>query len=98
MKLLVLGLLIGSVSAAQAAKMAYDEALVPRFNVGHMQHPPTIDGTIGDDEWREATVAACRGMDVVFHAAGVAGMVPMSGSCLAADEAPAAHLSLAASQ
>ena len=62
MKLLVLGLLIGSVSAAQAAKMAYDEALVPRFNVGHMQHPPTIDGTIGDDEWREAT----RVMGVVW--------------------------------
>ncbi len=37
-----------------AGGLAYDEQFIPRFNVPRMSKPPTIDGTIGADEWREA--------------------------------------------
>lgn len=40
--------------SALAGGLAYDEQFVPRFNVPRMSKPPTIDGTIGVDEWREA--------------------------------------------
>ncbi|MBM4037791.1 MAG: hypothetical protein FJ290_04690 [Planctomycetes bacterium] len=40
--------------SALAGGLAYDEQFVPRFNVPRMSKPPTIDGTIGADEWREA--------------------------------------------
>lgn len=47
---------------ALAGGLAYDEQFVPRFNVPRMSKPPTIDGTIGADEWREAV----RVMGVVW--------------------------------
>ena len=39
---------------AQAEKYVFDHALVPKLNVPRISKPPTIDGTIGPDEWRQA--------------------------------------------
>ncbi|MBM4034683.1 MAG: hypothetical protein FJ291_23310 [Planctomycetes bacterium] len=52
--LAVLGATLGACVTAEAGGLAYDEQFVPRFNVPRMSKPPTIDGTIGADEWREA--------------------------------------------
>lgn len=41
-------------ASSLAGGLAYDEQFVPRFNVPRMSKSPTIDGTIGADEWREA--------------------------------------------
>ena len=37
-----------------AGKFLFPDELIPRFNVPHMAKPPTIDGKINPDEWREA--------------------------------------------
>jgi len=53
-RFLVLSVSVGLSASALAGGLAYDEQFVPRFNVPRMSRPPTIDGTIGADEWREA--------------------------------------------
>ena len=49
---MALGLTAGA--GAQEKKLTCDEALIPRFNIPKMAHPPKIDGTIDPAEWREA--------------------------------------------
>ncbi|MGD0094510.1 MAG: glycoside hydrolase domain-containing protein, partial [Planctomycetota bacterium] len=51
------GLVLASVAASSAwagAKLQFDEEFIPRFNVPRMSKPPTIDGKIEPEEWREA--------------------------------------------
>ncbi len=40
---------------AGAGGLAFDEALIPRFNIPRMSVPPRIDGTIEEAEWRQST-------------------------------------------
>jgi hypothetical protein len=45
---------VALVATAQAQKLVFDEALIPHFNVPRVPKPPTIDGAIDPDEWRQA--------------------------------------------
>ena len=45
---------LAAAAVASAGNLAYDEQLVPRFNIPGISKPPVIDGAIGADEWREA--------------------------------------------
>ncbi len=41
-------------TAFAGGKLAFDEALIPNFNVPQMKTPPKIDGVIDTAEWRDA--------------------------------------------
>jgi len=58
----LLGGILLTGTLARAGSMAYEERFIPRFNIPRSSHPPTIDGRINADEWREAV----RVMGVVW--------------------------------
>ena len=53
--LLTAVVLLGTtIARSQDAKFSFPEERIARFNIPHISRPPTIDGNINPEEWREA--------------------------------------------